>query len=86
MADIASYQPISGADADIFLSWCNGAGFTIDPEIDVQAVLEAFDGFTKTDLRWLCQAIRQAGNAPDLATMAKAVKARDVAPLRDRNS
>lgn len=85
MADRAEYQPITGADADIFLSWCKGAGFTIDPEIDVQAVLAAFSGFTKSDLRWLCAAMRQANNAPDLGRMAKAIKARDVAPLRDRN-
>ncbi len=81
------FKPISGADVDKFLIWCNGTDYEIDPQIENKGVLEAFDGFSVGDLKWLCQAINQARRIPDLAIMAKAIKSRDVTDLRlgDRN-
>lgn len=76
------FKPISGADADKFLIWCNGTEYGIDAQIANKDVLDAFRGFTIGDLKWLCQAIHQAQGIPDLAAMVKAIKSRDVAVLR----
>lgn len=85
MADPAKFTPICGSDTAKFLLWCTGTGFEIDAQIDNAELLEAFRGFSVLDLKWLCQAIKQAGNIPDLATMRKATLARDVSVLRDRD-
>jgi hypothetical protein len=80
-------EPITGGDAIKFASWCNGLDFANDANIEDQDVLDAFRGFSVADLIWLCRAINQAQGIPDLAIMAKAILARDVAILRsgDRN-
>lgn len=85
--DRTEYKPISLADVDKFLIWCNGTDYGIDPLIANKDVLAAFDGFTIGDLKWICQAIHQARQIPDLATMVKAIKSRDVTDIRlgDRN-
>lgn len=82
MAETPKFTPICGADTAKFLFWCTGTGLEIDAQIDNAELLAAFSGFSVFDLKWLCQAIKQAGNIPDLATMRKATQARDVSILR----
>ena len=80
---MGDWRPISGADCDVFLSWANAQGFRIGPENANKDVQDAFQGFTAGDLRWLCKAMIQAQpKKPDLATLRRAVLARNVAILR----
>lgn len=81
----AEFKPISGADVDKFLIWCNGTDYGIDPQIANKDVQDAFGGFSIGDLKWICQAIVQAKTIPALGTMARAILARDVAILRSDN-
>lgn len=70
-------------DANKFLDWLDGQDdVKKSGEISLIAVLEAFSGLSRGDLKWLCGAIHQAGKAPDPGTMKKATLARDVALLR----
>lgn len=76
-------RQISGADADVFLSWASSSGFKFDPQIAIQDVEEAFRGFTDADLRWICKAMLYVQpKKPDLATLRRAALARNVAILR----
>lgn len=81
------FKPLTAEIADQFVIWCKGRDFGQDREIANKDVLEAFDGMSIGDVRWLAQAIIQAKVIPDLGTMARAILARDVAILRsgDRN-
>lgn len=86
--ETAEFKPISGADADKFLIWCKGTNYGIDANIANKDVQDAFLGFSIGDLKWICLAINQAKTIPDLATIRRAILARDVAILRsgDRDS
>jgi hypothetical protein len=76
------FKPLTGADVDKFLDWCKGTEYWNDANIANVDVLDAFGGFSIGDLKWICQAIIQAKEIPDVSIMARAILARDVAILR----
>lgn len=65
-----------------FINWVHAQDLPVHADVKVGHCAVAFSGLCVADLRWLCQAIRQAGRAPVPATMKKAILARDVSILR----
>ena len=79
----ARFQTITRADVQKLVTWIYEQDLQMHPDtMIVDKLLTAFDGFTRGDLRWLCAAIKQAGEVPAPSYMAKAIRARDVALLR----
>lgn len=69
-------------DARTFVSWLHEQELPCHADVTIGHVLVGLSGRTPQDLRWLCQAVRQAGNIPDPYRMGRALKERDVALLR----
>jgi hypothetical protein len=78
----ASSHAVQVPDLRKFVDWVQDQDVPIHADVTVGHCQVSFSGLCVSDLRWLCQAIRQAGRAPAPATMLKAVRARDVAILR----
>lgn len=78
----ASSHAVQVPDLRTFVDWINKQGLPVHADVKVGHCAVSFSGLCVADLRWLCQAIRQAGRAPAPATMAKAVFRRDVSILR----
>ncbi len=69
-------------DARQFVDWIHDQDITIHADVTVGHVLVGLSGFSPENLRWLCQAIRQAGHAPHPGTMRSALLQHDVGLLR----
>lgn len=78
----ASSHAVQVPDLHKFIDWIHDQDFPVHADVKVGHCAIAFSGLCVADLRWLCQACRQAGRAPAPATMAKAVFRRDVSILR----
>jgi hypothetical protein len=65
-----------------FVAWVHEEEFPIHADVTVGHCMTTLSGLGLEDLRWLCQAIRQAGRAPCPVTMRKAALARDVRIMR----
>ncbi len=78
----ASTKAVQVPDLRKFVDWVHAQGVPVHADVKVGHCALAFSGLCVADLRWLCQAIRQAGRAPAPATMKKSVFARDVSILR----
>ena len=71
------------ADVEKLVEWIYAQELPTHPDaMIVDILVEAFDGFKQSDLRWLCAAIKQARGVPAPSCMARAIRARDVALLR----
>ena len=73
---------INHSDAEQFVEWLQDKELPIHASIFPVAIQKGFYSLTRTDLRWLCKAILQAGNAPSVGQMRMAILSRDVADLR----
>ena len=69
-------------DARTFIAWVHDQDIQIHAQVTFGHVLADMSGLRPSDLRWLCQAIRQAGRAPAPADMFQATLKRDVGLLR----
>jgi hypothetical protein len=70
-------------DAIRFRDWIFEQDIPTHAQVTIGGILVGLSGLGPTDLRWLCQAIRQAGRAPSPATMKRAVLTHDVSVLRE---
>ncbi len=70
-------------DARKFVEWVHGLDIPIHADVTVGHVLVGLSGFQPSHLRWLCQAIRQAEQAPHIGQMREALRAKDVGILRE---
>ena len=70
-------------DARTFVAWVHAQDIRIHAQVTFGHVLSDMSGLTPENLRWLCQAIRQAKRAPAPADMFQAALKRDVGLLRD---
>lgn len=70
-------------DARTFVAWVHAQDIRIHAQVTFGHVLSDMSGLRPSDLRWLCQAIRQADRAPAPADMFQAALKRDVGLLRD---
>ena len=73
-----STNAIQAEDARKFVAWVMDSGLSVQAEITVGRALVEFSGLGRPDLKWLCQAIKQAGRVPDPKIMRRAVIQRDV--------
>ncbi len=78
----ASSHAVQVPELRKFVDWIKKQDLPIHADVKVGHCQVCFSGMCVADLRWLCQAIRQAGRAPAPTTMKKAVIARDVSILR----
>jgi len=69
-------------DAKKFVTWLHDQDLPIHEDVTVGHVLVALSGLGVSELRWLCQGIRQAEKVPQPALMKLAAMKRDVAFLR----
>jgi len=69
-------------DARKFIAWVYYQDLPIHAQVTFGHVLADMSGLRPEDLRWLCQAIRQAGRAPAPADMRQAALKQDVSLLR----
>ena len=66
----------------LFVEWIHDQDLPIHADVTVGHCMTTLSGLSLEDLRWLCQAIRQAGRAPCPVTMKKAAIARNVRIMR----
>lgn len=74
---------IQHEDAIVFRDWIYNQELPTHRQVTLGGIVCGLSGFGKLDLRWLCQAIKQAGRAPSPELMARAVKSHDVSVLRE---
>jgi hypothetical protein len=74
---------IQHEDAVRFRDWIFDQELPTHAQVTIGWILTDLSGLGQADLRWLCQAIRQAGRAPSPATMKRAVLTHDVSVLRE---
>jgi len=72
-------------EARKLVAWLSDQDFPVHVDVTVGHILTDLSGHTPKDFRWLCQAIVQAGKAPEPWRMCKALKARDVGILREED-
>lgn len=70
-------------DARQLVAWLAEQDLPVHADCTVGHVLVGLSGLGRPDLKWLCQAIRQAGRAPRPSIMRAAVLHHDVAYLYD---
>jgi len=70
-------------DAIRFRDWIFEQDIPTHAQVTIGGILVGLSGLGPSDLRWLCQAVRQAGRAPSPATMKRAVLTHDVSVLRE---
>jgi hypothetical protein len=80
--DNACRSAIQIQDARTFVAWLAEQDLPVHADCTVGHVLVGLSGLGRPDLKWLCQAIRQAGQAPEPARMRRAALKHDVALLR----
>ena len=73
---------ITHADALQFCQWLKEQDVTVHEGVFPVSVQLGLYSLTRGDLRWLCKAILQAGDAPSVDRMRKAILSRDVGDLR----
>ncbi len=73
---------IQHVDAVKFRDWIFAQKIPTHARVTVGGILVGLSGLGKSDLRWLCQAILQAGRAPSPGKMRRAVLTHDVSVLR----
>jgi hypothetical protein len=74
---------IQHEDAVRFRDWIFDQDLPTHAQVTIGWILTDLSGIGQAELRWLCQAIRQAGRAPSPATMKRAVLTHDVSVLRE---
>lgn len=74
---------IQHTDAKKFVAWILEQDLPTHVDVTFGHIVVSLSGLGKLDLRWLCQAIKQAGRAPSPDLMARAVKTHDVSVLRE---
>ena len=70
------------ADVKVFVIWLEAQEMPVHVDVTVRHVMRELSGLTTDHLRWLCQACRQAGRAPEPFKMKRAVVEQDVGLLR----
>ncbi len=70
-------------DAKKFVAWILEQDLPIHADVTFGHVVVGLSGLGTPDLRWLCQAIKQAGRAPAPVVMRRAVLSHDVSVLRE---
>ena len=78
----ASIQELLETCAAHEVAWLAEQDIPVHAECTVGHILVGLSGLGRGDLRWLCQAIRQAEQAPTPARMRAAVLKHDVGLLR----
>ena len=76
---------IQHSDARTFVDWIGEQELPVHVSVTVGGILTGLSGLGRSDLKWLCQAIRQAGRAPEPEKMRRAVMTHDVSVLREEN-
>ncbi len=71
------------ADAEKFRDWIYAEKLPTHARVTLGGIVVGLSGLGKPDLRWLCQAIRQARRAPSPELMRRAVTSHDVSVLRE---
>ena len=74
---------IQHVDAVKFRDWIFAQDIPTHARVTIGGILVGLSGLGKPDLRWLCQAIVQAGRAPSPGAMKRAVLTHDVSVLRE---
>ena len=69
-------------DAVRLRDWIFAQKIPTHARVTVGGILVGLSGLGRQDLRWLCQAILQAGRAPSPGAMRRAVTTHDVSVLR----
>lgn len=69
-------------DARRLVEWLGEQDIPVHADCTVGHILVGLSGLGRPDLKWLCQAIRQAGNAPAPNQMRGAILKHDVGLLR----
>lgn len=69
-------------DASTFVRWIHAQELEVHADVRFGVVFRDLSGLSQANLRWLCQACRQAGRAPEPWKMKRAALARDVGLLR----
>jgi len=77
----ACSSAIQVGDARTFVAWLAEQDIPVHADCTVGHILVGLSGLGLPDMKWLCQAIRQAGRAPRPAQMRDAVLHHDVAYL-----
>ena len=70
-------------DAKKFRDWIYEQGLPTHRRVTFGGIVVGLSGLGKPDLRWLCQAIKQARRAPSPELMRRAVMTHDVSVLRE---
>jgi len=71
------------ADAVKFRDWIFDQDVPTHARVTLGGIVVGLSGLGREDLRWLCQAILQAGRAPSPGVMRRAVLTHDVSVLRE---
>ena len=74
---------IQHKDAILFRDWIFDQDVPTHARVTLGGIVVGLSGLGRNDLKWLCQAIRQAGRAPSPEKMRRAVMTHDVAVLRE---
>jgi hypothetical protein len=69
-------------DARSLVAWLAEQEIPVHADCTVGHILVGLSGLGRPDLKWLCQAVRQAGNAPAPNQMRQAILKHDVGLLR----
>ena len=72
-------------DAKTFVGWLHDQDLPTHADVTIGHVLVALSGLGKAELRWLCQAVRQAERIPAPWVMKIAAMKKDVGLLRPEN-
>ena len=70
-------------DVEKLRDWIFKQELPIHNQVTAAHLVTALSGMIEADLRWICQAIKQAERAPAPSQMRRALVARDVAILRE---
>ena len=70
-------RPIVLEDLERFFEWCLEHNIEIlDPRSNAQSWLQAMDGFYLSDLRHLCNTVKEMGAVPELRICLTLIKSR----------